>query len=168
MALATCLDPDLTPIIILVPRGATAPFGDTTLALTQCILKEEKISCQSETSSDTQMPLYGMCIIDIAEIHTVAMESGTFPLEESDPFIHSVTLQGPQGEVVCIQGVFDDGATINMIDSRIFTLVKHDYQHQRSLISNCILCMADGLLVPSSGKWVGIIEVRGVSLKGAF
>jgi hypothetical protein len=94
VALATRLDPDLTPIIILVPSGATAPFGDTTPALAQCILKEKKISGQSETSSDTQMPLYGMCIIDIAEICTVAMESGTFQLEESDPFIHNVTLQG--------------------------------------------------------------------------
>ena len=108
-----------------VPECMAAPFGDTASAPTQCISKEEKISYRDETSSDTQIPLYDKRIIDIAKIYTVAIESGKYLLEESDPFIHGVALQGPKGEVVHLRGVFDDGATINAIDSKIFALIKH-------------------------------------------
>ena len=143
-----------------------APPRDTAPAPTQRILKEEKNSCRDETSSDAQISLYDTRIIDIAEIYTVGTESGKSLLEESDPFVHTVALQGPKGEVVRIRGVFDDGATINAIDWKVFETVKH--RLSRLMDSDRILRMADGSLVPSDGKWIGIIEVGGVSLEGAF
>jgi len=160
------LNPDLTVIAALVPECAVAPFGDTAPALTQRVSKEEKNSCRSEASSDAQIPLYDTCIIDIAEIYTVAMESGEFQLEESNPFIHGVALHGPKGEIVRLRGVFDDGAMINAIDSRVFSIVKHRLSRPKE--SDRILRMADGSLIPSAGTWTGIIEVGGVSLDGTF
>jgi hypothetical protein len=85
---------------VSVPKCKVAPFGDTALAPTQCISKEGKISYQDETSSDAQIPLNDKHIINIAKIYTVATESGKYVLEESDPFIHGVALQGPKGEAV--------------------------------------------------------------------
>ena len=153
-------------MITPVPECVAAPSGDTIPALTLRISKEEKNGCRCETSSDALIPLYDTRIIEIAKIYTVASESGRCLLEESDPFIHSVTLQGPKGEVVRLRGVFDDGATINAIDSKAFAIVKHRLSRPKE--SDRILRMADGSLVPSGGTWIGIIEVGGVSLEGAF
>jgi hypothetical protein len=164
--MTTRFNADLIPMKIRVPECVVAPFGDTAPAPTQRISKEEKNSCQDETSSDAQIPLYDTCIIDIAEIYNVGTESGKSLLEESDPCVHNVALQGPKGEAVRIRGVFDDGATINAIDLRVFETVKHRLSRPKD--SDRILRMADGSLVPSSGKWIGIIEVGGVSLEGAF
>jgi hypothetical protein len=143
----------------LVPKHVAAPLGDTASALTQRISKEEKISCRSETSSDANVHSYDECIIDIANIYMVATESGKYLLEESDPFIHGVALRGPKGEVVRFRGVFNDGAGISAIDSEVFTMVKHRLSKPKE--SDCILRMANGVLVPSEGKWVGKIEVGG-------
>ena len=149
-----------------VPECTAAPFGDTALAPTQRISKEERISYRDETSSDAQIPLYDKRIINIAKIYTVATESGKYLLEESNPFIHGVALQGPKGEVVRLRGVFDDGATINAIDTKVFALIKHRLSRPRK--SDRILRMANGILVPSGGTWVATITVGGVSIDGAF
>ena len=164
--MTTHFNADLIPMKIPVPECVVAPFRDTAPAPTQRISKEEKNSCRDETSSDTQIPLHDMRIIDIAEIYTVGTESGKSLLEESDPFVHKVALQGPKGEAVRIRGVFDDGATMHAIDLRVFETLKHRLSRPKD--SDHILRMADGSLVPSSGKWIGIIEVGGVSLEGAF
>jgi hypothetical protein len=52
-------------------------------------------------------------------------ESGRYLLEESNPFVHGVELHGPKGETVRLRGIFDDGATINVIDEKTFAMVKH-------------------------------------------
>ena len=154
------------PVTASVPKCMVVPSGDTTLAPTQHISKEEKISYKDGTSSDAQITLYDKHIIDIAKIYTVATELGKYLLEESDPFIHGVTLQGPKGKVVHLQGVFDDGATINAIDPKIFTLIKHRLSRLRK--SDHILRMVNGILLPLEGTWVGIMAVGGVSIEGAF
>ena len=96
----------------------------------------------------------------------MATESGKCLLEESDPFIHGVALRGPKGEVVRFRGVFDDGASISAIDSEVFAMIKHRLSKPKE--SDRILRMANGVLVPSEGKWIGNIEVGGVTLEGAF
>jgi hypothetical protein len=45
--------------------------------------------------------------------------------EEAQPFIHNVKLLGPQGEVVRVWGMFDDGAMVAAMCSRVFARVKH-------------------------------------------
>jgi hypothetical protein len=149
-----------------VPERIAAPFRDHALALTQRISKEEKDSCWRKTSLDARTPLYETRIINIAAIYTVTTESGKSLLEESDPFIHCVELEGPKGEIVRLRGVFDDGSSINAIDLKVFATIKHRLSELRK--SNRILRMANGLLIPSHGTWIGIIQVGGVSMKGAF
>jgi hypothetical protein len=149
-----------------VPDCITALARDIAPALTQCISKEEKDSYRNETSLDAQIPLYETHIIDIAEIYMVVTESGKSLLEESDPFIHCVALEGPKGEIVWLRGVFDDGVTINAINSKAFTTVKHRLSEPKK--SNHILHMANGLLIPSYGTWIGTIQVGGTSMEGAF
>jgi hypothetical protein len=75
--------------------------------------------------------MYETRIIDLAEIYTVSTESGQHLLEESDPFVHEVELHGPKGEIVRFRGVFDDGATINAIDEKLFAMIKHRLNRPR-------------------------------------
>jgi hypothetical protein len=102
-----------------------APPRDKASAPTQHISKEEKSSHRSGTSPDALISMYEKRIIELAAIYTVSTESGKHLLEESDPFVHGVELHGPKGEIVRLRGVFDDGASINAIDTRIFAMVKH-------------------------------------------
>ena len=110
--------------------------------------------------------MYETRIIDLAHIYTVSTESGRYLLEESNPFVHGVELHGPKGETVRLRGVFDDGATINVIDEKTFAMVKHRLNKPNP--SDRIMRMADGSLVPSVGNWMGTICVGGVSMQGGF
>ena len=40
------------------------------------------------------------------------------------PFIHTIKIEGPQGEVVRVQGLFDEGGLINTMCLTIFEKVK--------------------------------------------
>jgi hypothetical protein len=112
-----------------------APFRDTTPALTRLrISKEETVSCQRETSTGAQIPLYETRIIELAEIYTVATESGKTILEESSPFVHGVELHGPKGETVRLKSVFDDSAGINAINTKVFATVKHRLSNLQSSV----------------------------------
>jgi hypothetical protein len=142
-----------------------APPRDIASAPTQHISKEEKGSHRCGTSPDA-ISMYETRIIDLADIYTVSTELGKHLLEESDPFVHGVELHGPKGEIVRLCGVFNDGATINAIDEKVFTIVKHRLNKPSK--SDRIMQMGDGALVPSVGNWTGMISVGGVSMQGAF
>jgi hypothetical protein len=92
---------------------------------------------------DVQDAMYGIPIIDLADVYTMGDK---FTIEESKPFVHGVKLHGPQGEVVCIKGVLDDGAMINAIDVAVSELVKHRLQMVD--VSDKVLQIANGVLVP--------------------
>ena len=82
------------------------------------------------------------------------------------PFHYMVKLHGPQGEIVRLNGTFDDGAMVNAIDLQTFQTVKHRLKALRK--SNRIMRMADGRLVPSAGAWTGSITVEEISRTGTF
>ena len=63
-------------------------------------------------------------IIHFADIYTVGSESKEKELEDSQPFVHGVKLHGPKGEIDRLKGVFDDGAMINAMDSRVFEKIE--------------------------------------------
>jgi hypothetical protein len=65
-----------------------------------------------------------------------------------------------------LTSTFDDGAMASTVDLKTFQNIKH--HHDPLQKSNCILCMADGLLVPSMGVWNGRITVDEVSHTGTF
>ncbi|KZP28224.1 hypothetical protein FIBSPDRAFT_729357, partial [Athelia psychrophila] len=82
------------------------------------------------------------------------------------PFLHNLRLHGPHGEIVRIQGVFDDSAMVNVISAEAFGKFKHWLTSVGP--SDSLLKMADGSLVRSAGKWCGSVEVKGASRQGQF
>ncbi|KAF8871403.1 hypothetical protein BD779DRAFT_1680441 [Infundibulicybe gibba] len=86
--------------------------------------------------------------------------------KNSVPFVHGVELEGPNGEIVRIRSVFDDGAMVNAIDKKLHTKIKERLTMAKP--SSKVLRMADGRLVPSAGIWEGGVTVAGVKNQGRF
>ncbi|KIK43908.1 hypothetical protein CY34DRAFT_54109, partial [Suillus luteus UH-Slu-Lm8-n1] len=82
------------------------------------------------------------------------------------PFTHSVSLEGPRGEIVRIQGLFDDGAMISAMCTSIYDKVKHRLGNWSQ--STRKLRMANGNIIKSLVKWNGIISINGVKARGEF
>ena len=75
-------------------------------------------------------------------------------------FIHQIRLHGPQGEVVQVWALFDEGAMREAMSTKMFERVKHRLAQMSP--SHIFLRMADGSIVKSLGTWEGEIEVEGV------
>ncbi|KAF8240163.1 hypothetical protein L208DRAFT_1213067, partial [Tricholoma matsutake] len=86
--------------------------------------------------------------------------------EEAQPFIHNVKLLGLQGEVVHVWGMFDDGAMVAAMCSRVFARVKHWLGGCEE--STRRLHMADGKIVRSEAVWTGTIQIDSVCVQGLF
>ncbi|KAJ7036657.1 hypothetical protein C8F04DRAFT_898906, partial [Mycena alexandri] len=84
----------------------------------------------------------------------------------SSPFMHWVTLLGPQGEKVRVFALFDTGAGIGVVDVKVFERVRSRLGTMSAPTKR--LRMADGSLVWSVAHWDGEIEVEGVKVNGAF
>ena len=84
----------------------------------------------------------------------------------SIPFIQNIVLEGPKGENVRFQCVFDDGAMVNAIDENAFSRSKHRLSSLKE--SRRWLRMADGRVVPSRGIWEGTVSVERESRTGIF
>jgi hypothetical protein len=82
------------------------------------------------------------------------------------PFMHTVELDGPRGQVVRLRSVFDDGAMINAIDLHVMHLVYTRLSPLRP--SKVLMRMADGRIIPSQGVWEGTVRVEGVAHRGRF
>ncbi|KAG2336352.1 hypothetical protein BDR05DRAFT_896846, partial [Suillus weaverae] len=82
------------------------------------------------------------------------------------PFIHQITLNRPKGEAVRVRALFDDGAMVAAMCTSVFDKVKHRLGNWSP--SEKKLRMANGSIVNSDAKWLGIIEVGGVQVKGEF
>ncbi|KAF8228480.1 hypothetical protein L208DRAFT_1189640, partial [Tricholoma matsutake] len=85
---------------------------------------------------------------------------------KTTPFLNTIKLHGPQGEIIRLKSTFDDSAMVNAIDLQAFQDVKHCLKFLGR--SNHILCMADGRLVHSTGVWSGDVTVSDVSHRGTF
>jgi hypothetical protein len=84
----------------------------------------------------------------------------------SKPFIHSVELKGKNGILNKIDGLFDDGAMVNSICKSAFSSLKD--RLGATLPSSKTLRMADGAIVPSSGRWRGDVTLGGQTVEGSF
>jgi len=69
------------------------------------------------------------------------------------PFIHTIKLEGPRGEVVRVRGLFDEGALVNAMCSTVFEKVKKWLGH--GIVSNRRLRMANGSVMASDACWTG-------------
>ncbi|KAF8193987.1 hypothetical protein K438DRAFT_1588889, partial [Mycena galopus ATCC 62051] len=101
---------------------------------------------------------------EIFDLYGVGAEEGGE--KNSVPFIHSMELGGPQGEIVRMRGVVDDGAMVSAIDSKVYEKVKHRLAALGK--SARILRMADGRLTPSIGTWTGSVTLGGKTHRGRF
>ncbi|KAF9038813.1 hypothetical protein BDZ89DRAFT_945629, partial [Hymenopellis radicata] len=82
------------------------------------------------------------------------------------PYKQWVILQGPNGENVRLNAVFDDGSMVGAIDSVIFAKVAHRLSPLKP--SSRWLRMANGVRVQSDGVWEGRVTVGGIARRGAF
>ncbi|KAF8219273.1 hypothetical protein L208DRAFT_1341875, partial [Tricholoma matsutake] len=84
----------------------------------------------------------------------------------SQPFLHTIELHGPQGEIVRIKSTFDDGAMVNAVDLSVYQKSEHRLKPLDK--SNRILQMADGRLVPSAGIWNGEVTIGNITRGDTF
>ncbi|KAF7373139.1 p-loop containing nucleoside triphosphate hydrolase protein [Mycena sanguinolenta] len=116
-----------------------------------------------EVIPDTSM--YSKCSsIEIFDLYGVGGEAREE--KNSVPFIQNVQLGGPQGEIVRMRGVVDDGAMVSAIDSKAYERVKHRLAGLEK--SARVLRMADGRLTPSTGTWTGDVTLGGKTHQGCF
>ncbi|KIM79279.1 hypothetical protein PILCRDRAFT_74433, partial [Piloderma croceum F 1598] len=105
----------------------------------------------------------------IVDLYTVGSEEPDefeiSPLPEV-PFVHGIVVNGPHGSVVRVRGVFDSGAMVNAMCSAVYDNIKHRLALLRP--SNRRLRMADGSIVPSTGRWVGDISLGSATVACSF
>jgi hypothetical protein len=104
---------------------------------------------------------------DIVDLYTADANLGKKgELGQAKPFIHQVQLHGPQGKIVRVWALFDEGAMREAMSTRKF----HESKHRLGTLlpSSLALRMADGSIVKSSGRWEGEISVKNITGKGAF
>lgn len=106
---------------------------------------------------------------DIVDLYTAghaSLNKAQMRTGEAVPFIHQVKLEGPNGELVRIWALFDDGAMVPAMCSSIFDKVKHRLHNFQPSVKR--LRMANGTIVASEAQWSGIIELDGVRTRGQF
>ena len=82
------------------------------------------------------------------------------------PFEKEIMLVGVDKGLVGIRATFDDGAMVNIIDTKIFGLIKDLISPWRK--SPKVLRMANGILIPLEGTWTRTIVVGGIRAEGSF
>jgi hypothetical protein len=100
-----------------------------------------------------------MEIVDLYEV-------GTGQKGKCEPFVHWVSMHGPQGERVRVRGLFDGGAMANAMDKRV-------WEKNRERLGGGgkpwkKLRMASGQVMESEATWEGTVEVEGVRAQGVF
>jgi hypothetical protein len=89
------------------------------------------------------------------------LESG-----ESVPFMHQIILHGPQGELIRVKALFDDGAMVGVMCASIFNQIKHRLHNWTTSSKN--LRMANGNIVKSIAKWSGTVEINSIKAQCSF
>ncbi|KIK41123.1 hypothetical protein CY34DRAFT_50702, partial [Suillus luteus UH-Slu-Lm8-n1] len=82
------------------------------------------------------------------------------------PFLQNISFAGPQGEIVRVKALFDEGAMISAMCSSVFNKIKHRLGNWGP--SSKRLRMANGTVVPSQAMWKGDITIGGIQARGEF
>jgi hypothetical protein len=98
---------------------------------------------------------------DVIDLYTVRGSE-----DAARPLIHEVQLLGPQGEIVQVRAIFDDGAMICAMSTSVFEQVKHRLRAWKP--STRVLRMANGTAARSEAIWSGTVELDGVKTTGTF
>ena len=106
---------------------------------------------------------------DIFDLYSMAYGKRNHRIDTSDktvPFTHPVKLKNPDGTMVQVTTLFDDGAMAGAMCTSVFNRIKpslHGWQP-----SSQVLRMANGAIVPSEATWSGTIHVEGVETTRTF
>lgn len=136
---------------------------------------EEKIRINSPelyakaVAKDVKCITNSRSAIEIVDLYSVGHPQTTkaqIENGEAVPFIHRIELEGPQGEVVRIRALFDDGAMVSVMCSSIFQKIKHRLHNYGQ--SNKKLRMANGNVINSVAKWTGNVRINGIITESTF
>jgi hypothetical protein len=101
-----------------------APSKDEEMpSITRCTLGSEEGALPTSVVviPDTNMyPAKAQSII--VDLYGVESEDEQ---RNSQPFLHTIKLHGPQGEIVRIKSTFDDGAMVNAVDISVYQKSEH-------------------------------------------
>lgn len=114
------------------------------------------------TVSDVDLTVGESNVVDLYAVGAKIEEEG----KTTKPFIHQVRIHGPKGEIVRVWATFDEGALREAMSTTTFEKAKH--RMGALLPSGLLLRMANGTIVRSRGRWEGVIEINGTSVKGSF
>jgi hypothetical protein len=103
--------------------------------------------------------MYDM-IINFCDVYSVGEKGDAISFERV------INLIGINGELVAIKATFDDGAMVNVIDMAAFEGVKNQLSEPQP--SQKVMRMANGVLIPSNGSWLGVVAIGDVWTKGTF
>ena len=87
--------------------------------------------------------------------------------QKETPFMHWLSLHGPQGEKVRVKALFDGGAMVGAMCASFFKKVQHRLQGQTKPSSRR-LRVANGVIVPSQAVWNGTLELGGIRAEAEF
>ncbi|THU98761.1 hypothetical protein K435DRAFT_660282, partial [Dendrothele bispora CBS 962.96] len=82
------------------------------------------------------------------------------------PFVHQIAIVGVNGKLVEVDGLFDDGAMVAAMSASVFQRLCGEIG--QLVYSGCKLRMANGVEVPSIGRWRGMFEIDGIRTVGNF
>lgn len=117
-------------------------------------IRTQRVPVHQETEENDMVVLYAVGRID-DEAH------------ESKPFIAHFTLRNEAtGTAVRVKGLVDDGAMVNVMDTELWERIKS--RLKAATPSEKRLRMANGVIVPSEGKWSGAFEFEGVRVESSF
>ena len=102
----------------------------------------------------------------IIDLYAVGPESHNAQEERVKPFIHQFKLHGPKGETVQLWGLFDNGALVDAMSTKMYLRVK-DRLAPLERSTRC-LRMANGSIVTPVGCWKGVVELGGATVAGSF
>lgn len=85
---------------------------------------------------------------------------------ECQPFQQHILFAGPQGEVVWVKALFDEGAMVSAMCATAFEKVKHCLGNWGVSVKQ--LRMANSTLVPLKATWRGEVMIAGIKTQGEF
>ncbi|KAG2053254.1 hypothetical protein BDR06DRAFT_830568, partial [Suillus hirtellus] len=82
------------------------------------------------------------------------------------PFLQFTSFLGPNGEIVRVQALFDEGAMTSVMCKSVFERIKHRLGNWGP--STKRLRMANGAVVQSEAVWKGEVIIGGIKAQGEF
>jgi hypothetical protein len=105
-------------------------------------------------------------VIDLYSVRHTRVTRTQLERSEAIPFIHQIELEGPQGEIVRVRALFDDGAMISAMCTSVFEKVKHRLNNWSRLQRR--LRMVNGDIVEAVARWTGTVQIEGIKAQSTF